>query len=221
MSRQLGRDVRVELTKVGPLGRKKERWGRFWALDMDADVKVTMDGKTVSLVGVPQTLVPQATLDPDNNAELRELLLPAALPLMEVALAGHTTINASVMPAASPRKRPLSARAYPGFGRRPPRWPAEPRASPVPSSEFLVDLLGGRGPRAASVLSMVTSVFPVGAISRSRIRPEAESRLVLVRNHSPAGAGSYQPQNPFLKSHITDRVRGDAPALPQTPERRT
>ena len=99
MSKLLGRKVEIELLKVGPLGRKREKWGRFWALDMDADVRVTLDGESATLTGVPQTLVPQAVLEPSENAKLRELLVPAALPLMEVALAGHTTIDATV-PAA-------------------------------------------------------------------------------------------------------------------------
>jgi hypothetical protein len=37
--------------------------------------------------------------------------------------------------------------------------------------------------------------FPVGAPSWARIRPQADSGLVPVRSHSPAGAGSYQPRN--------------------------
>jgi len=53
--------------------------------------------ETTILKGVGHEAVPKATLGSDPN--LRQLLLPACLPVMELSLAAHTIINASV-PAA-------------------------------------------------------------------------------------------------------------------------
>jgi hypothetical protein len=97
LSKLMNKEVTVEITKVGPLGRKKERWGRFWVLDMDVDVKVTIDGQTTLVQGVGHEAVPKATIQGDSK--LAALLLPACLPVLEISLAGHTIINATI-PAA-------------------------------------------------------------------------------------------------------------------------
>lgn len=97
LSKMLNKEVSVELLKLCPLGRKKDKWGRFWVLDMDADVKVTIDGETSVIKGVAHEAVPKATIEGDSK--LKDLLLPACLPLLEVSLAAHTIINATI-PAA-------------------------------------------------------------------------------------------------------------------------
>lgn len=97
LSKLMNKEVTVEITKVAPLGRKKERWGRFWVLDMDVDVKVTIDGQTTLVQGVGHEAVPKATIQGDSK--LAALLLPACLPVLEISLAGHTIINATI-PAA-------------------------------------------------------------------------------------------------------------------------
>jgi hypothetical protein len=97
LSKMMGKGVQVEVTKVDTRGRKREKWGRFWVMDMDVDVKISMDGETTILEGVGHEAVPKATLGSDPN--LRRLLLPACLPVMELSLAAHTIINATV-PAA-------------------------------------------------------------------------------------------------------------------------
>jgi hypothetical protein len=97
LSKLMGKEVAVEITKVGSLGRKKEKWGRFWVLDMEVDVKVTIDGQSTLIQGVGHEAVPKATIKGDSK--LAALLLPACLPVLEISLAGHTVINATV-PAA-------------------------------------------------------------------------------------------------------------------------
>jgi hypothetical protein len=97
LSRLLKKEVTVEIVKVEPLGRKKEKWGRFWVLDMDVDVKVTVDGQTTLVQGVGHEAVPKATIQGDPK--LAALLLPACLPVLEISLASHTIINATI-PAA-------------------------------------------------------------------------------------------------------------------------
>lgn len=97
VSKALGKEVKIEVTKVRSRGRKKEKWARFWVMDMDVDVKVTMNGETTMIPGVVHDAVPKATLGSDPK--LRELMLPACLPVMELSLAAHTIINATV-PAA-------------------------------------------------------------------------------------------------------------------------
>jgi len=97
LSRALGKEVIVEITKIGPLGRKRDKWGRFWVLDMDVDVNVTIDGETSVIEGMAHKAIPRATLE--NDPKLAELLLPACLPVVECSLAAHTIINATI-PAA-------------------------------------------------------------------------------------------------------------------------
>jgi hypothetical protein len=97
LSKSLGKDVCVEVVCLGALGRKKEKWGRFWVMDTGADVEVTVDGQRTLLKGLVNEIIPAAVLNSDHG--LRELLFPACLPLWEFSLAGHTIINATI-PAA-------------------------------------------------------------------------------------------------------------------------
>ena len=99
LSAQLGRDVKVEMTKIAPWGRKKEAWARFWVLDMDVDVRVVLDGEEYFFEGLPNKVVPRATLKPAEGADIKDQLLIGAMPVMEAALAAHTTINGTI-PAA-------------------------------------------------------------------------------------------------------------------------
>lgn len=99
LSAQFGRNIKVEMTKIAPWGRKKEPWARFWVLDMDVDVRVILDGEECFFEGLPNKVVPRATLDPEEAADIEDQLLIGALPVMEAALAAHTTINGTV-PAA-------------------------------------------------------------------------------------------------------------------------
>jgi hypothetical protein len=99
ISKAFGKNVKIEVLKLQPLGRKKEKWGQFWVLDMDVDVKVTIDGETTVIEGIAHKAVPKATMEVKSNEKLRHLLSAACLPLMEFTLAGHTTIN-GIIPAA-------------------------------------------------------------------------------------------------------------------------
>ena len=58
-----------------------------------------LSGEEYFLKGLPNKVVPRVTLKPDEGAEIKEQLLIGALPVMEAALAAHTTINGTV-PAA-------------------------------------------------------------------------------------------------------------------------
>ncbi|MCP4630059.1 MAG: hypothetical protein GY850_42100 [bacterium] len=101
LSNQLGKQVRLEMTKIASWGRKKVAWAKFWVLDMDVDVKVTMDGREVFFEGLPNKVVPRMTLNPKEASKVKDELLCAALPLMEACLAAHTTINGTVPAAAA------------------------------------------------------------------------------------------------------------------------
>ncbi|MFC1886389.1 hypothetical protein ACFLZM_04970 [Thermodesulfobacteriota bacterium] len=101
LSNQLGKQVRLEMTKIASWGRKKVAWAKFWVLDMDVDVKVTIADREVFFEGLPNKVVPRMTLNPKEASKVKDELLCAALPLMEACLAAHTTINGTVPAAAA------------------------------------------------------------------------------------------------------------------------
>ena len=96
-SQAMGKEVVIQVTKIGPRHSKKDVRGNFWALDMDVDVDVTVDGKKTELVGLVHKCLPQIVLEDDTT--LAPLIMPACLPISELAVSAHTIINVTI-PAA-------------------------------------------------------------------------------------------------------------------------
>ncbi|MBN1153184.1 MAG: hypothetical protein JXA58_08230 [Dehalococcoidia bacterium] len=97
LSRSMGKEVFVEVTRIAPRGNKVGPRGRWWVFDMDVDVLLTIDGVTHDLSGLAHKAIPGAALDADST--LGALVGPACLPVSELCLSAHTIINITV-PAA-------------------------------------------------------------------------------------------------------------------------
>jgi hypothetical protein len=99
LSLMFGKRISVEILKIAALRHKGVNWDRYWVLDMDVDVKVSVDGETTIIEGLSHKALPDAVLYPDKNPKMIGLMLPACLPVNELSLSGHTIINVTV-PAA-------------------------------------------------------------------------------------------------------------------------
>lgn len=97
LSNAMGRDVSVEITKVGPRGHKVGPRARWWVFDMDIDAVLTIDGERHELPGLAHRAVVAATLEGD--ADISGVVGPACLPASELCLSAHTIINVTI-PAA-------------------------------------------------------------------------------------------------------------------------
>lgn len=93
-----GHDIRIEIKKmVGGARRSHPFTNSYYGFDTDADVELTVDGKTFELLGLGQKVIPDAIFN--DRTELLEIIPLAAIPVCELQLSGHSIINITV-PAA-------------------------------------------------------------------------------------------------------------------------
>jgi len=97
LSRAMGKDVSVEVTRVAPRGHKSGPRARWWVFDMDIDAVLTIEGRRRNISGLAHEAVLSAALE--NDPELAAAVGPACLPASELCLSAHTIINVTV-PAA-------------------------------------------------------------------------------------------------------------------------
>ncbi|MDD4250494.1 MAG: hypothetical protein PHT13_15530, partial [Methanosarcina sp.] len=93
-----GHELKIEITKlVGGARRNHPFTNAYYGFDTDADVKLTVDGKTFELKGLGQNVIPDAIFN--DKKDLLEIIPLAAIPVSELQLSGHSIINITV-PAA-------------------------------------------------------------------------------------------------------------------------
>jgi len=93
-----GHELKIEITKlVGGARRNHPFTNAYYGFDTDADVKLTVDGKTFELKGLGQKVIPDAIFN--DKKDLLEIIPLAAIPVSELQLSGHSIINITV-PAA-------------------------------------------------------------------------------------------------------------------------
>jgi hypothetical protein len=98
MSKQLGKDVQVRLTKVAAGARRDSKMARRWlAFDANIDAQITVDGVTTDLPGFVHDLVPMVARG--ERAELAWAITPVAYVVGELLVAGNSIVNVTV-PAA-------------------------------------------------------------------------------------------------------------------------
>jgi hypothetical protein len=98
MSRQLGKDVQVRLTRVAAGARRESRMARRWlAFDANIDAQITVDGVTTELPGFVHDLVPKVARG--ERADLAWAITPVAYAVGELLVAGNSIVNVTV-PAA-------------------------------------------------------------------------------------------------------------------------
>jgi hypothetical protein len=97
LSKAMGKQVSVEVTKVAPRGHKQGPRAKWWVFDMDVDVMLTIDGVKHDLSGLAHKALVSAALEDDPV--LKTIVGPACLPVSELCLSAHTIINITV-PAA-------------------------------------------------------------------------------------------------------------------------
>lgn len=95
-SRVSGKKVAIKILKLGSRGTKG-KLSKWWCLDADADVEVTIDGETTVLEGLTSEVLRKVALEDD--AKLKELVSLGFRPIRELLTAGNNLLNVTV-PAA-------------------------------------------------------------------------------------------------------------------------
>lgn len=98
MSKQLGKDMQVRLTRVAAGARRDSKMARRWlAFDANIDAQITVDGVTTELPGFVHDLVPKVARG--ERADLAWAITPVAYVVGELLVAGNSIVNVTV-PAA-------------------------------------------------------------------------------------------------------------------------
>jgi hypothetical protein len=98
VSKQLGKDVRIHLTKIGAGARRQSKMARRWlAFDADIDAQISVDGATTELPGFVHDLVPKVARG--ERSDVAWAITPVAYVVGELLVAGNSIVNVTV-PAA-------------------------------------------------------------------------------------------------------------------------
>ena len=98
VSKQMGKEVRVRLTKVAAGARRDSKMARRWlAFDADIDAQITVDGATTDLPGFVHDLVPKVARG--ESSDVAWAMTPVAYVAGELLVAGNSIVNVTV-PAA-------------------------------------------------------------------------------------------------------------------------
>jgi hypothetical protein len=97
-SRQLGKEVRVRITKLAAGARRDSKLARRWlAFDADVDAEISVDGVTTRLDGFVHKVVPSVAKG--ERKDLAEIAPIVATAANELLVAGNVIVNVTV-PAA-------------------------------------------------------------------------------------------------------------------------
>ena len=97
-SRQLGKAVRVRITKLAAGARRESKLARRWlAFDADVDAEITVGGATTRLEGFVHKIVPSVAKG--ERRDLAEVMPIIAAAVTELLVAGNVIINVTI-PAA-------------------------------------------------------------------------------------------------------------------------
>jgi hypothetical protein len=95
MSKQLGKNMQVRLTRVAAGARRDSKMARRWlAFDADIDAQITVDGVTTELPGFVHDLVPKVARG--ERADLAWAITPVAYVVGELLVAGNSIVNVTV-----------------------------------------------------------------------------------------------------------------------------
>jgi hypothetical protein len=98
VSTQMGKDVRIHLTKIGAGARRQSKMARRWlAFDADIDAQISVDGATTELPGFVHDLVPKVARG--ERGDVAWAITPVAYVVGELLVAGNSIVNVTV-PAA-------------------------------------------------------------------------------------------------------------------------
>lgn len=99
MSQALGKKVKIKTTRIEGGGRRAGNTAKkFFALDPDVDVTVTVDGKKTVMEGFCHKVIPDAVLN--KKKELLDLLPVVAPAVGELLVTGHSLVDL-VVPVAT------------------------------------------------------------------------------------------------------------------------
>lgn len=104
LSKSMGKNISLRIVKAYSRNTK-DKLSRWWALDGDADVEISIDGKTVLLEGVVSEVCTKVA--ETDDPELRTLLFIASRPLRELLLGSNIILNITV---------PVAVAAVKGLG---------------------------------------------------------------------------------------------------------
>jgi hypothetical protein len=95
VSKQMGKDVRVHLTKIAAGARRESKMARRWlAFDADVDAQISVDGATIDLPGFVHDLVPKVARG--ERPDLAWAMTPVAYVVGELLVAGNSIVNVTV-----------------------------------------------------------------------------------------------------------------------------
>jgi hypothetical protein len=98
VSRELGKAVRIHLTKIATGARRQSKMARRWlAFDADIDAQISVDGVTTELPGFVHDLVPRVARG--ERSDIAWAITPVAYVVGELLVAGNSIVNVTV-PAA-------------------------------------------------------------------------------------------------------------------------
>lgn len=98
MSEALGKKIKIKITRIEGGGRRSENTAKkFFALDPDVDLTVTIDGKKTVMEGFCHKVIPDAVLN--KKKELLDLLPIVAPAVGELLVTGHSLVDL-VVPVA-------------------------------------------------------------------------------------------------------------------------
>jgi hypothetical protein len=98
VTKQLGKDIRIHLTKIAAGARRQSKMARRWlAFDADIDAQISVDGVTTELPGFVHDLVPKVARG--ERSDVAWAITPVAYVVGELLVAGNSIVNVTV-PAA-------------------------------------------------------------------------------------------------------------------------
>lgn len=117
MSRSLNKKIEVKIIKIAGGARRSGKAGkRYYVLDPDVDVSVSIDGEEMVLERLVHEVIPNAVLNRDQR--ILDILPIVTLPVQELLVAGHTlvdlivpTATAAVLGKGSPEELATEAAA--------------------------------------------------------------------------------------------------------------
>jgi hypothetical protein len=93
------RRITIEVKRVEPLGRiakKGEGIGKFWALDPDVDVLVTIDDKEYNIERLCEIAIPKVTMGDYTDSDYKTAVECAAIFIQDLSYSGVLVFNVTV-----------------------------------------------------------------------------------------------------------------------------
>lgn len=98
-SKYFNRKIQIKVLRIEPLGRiakKGDGIGKYWALDPDLDIKVTIDSKEYLLERFCEICIPKVALNQYQDKDYRTAVESASLFAQDLSYSGVLLLNVSV-----------------------------------------------------------------------------------------------------------------------------